>query len=159
MLQAGVQTKTFHADNLKSNAVVLRQPAKCLLWLYIEVVECIRDKQKYPCQSLSFQWMTKVFSLVHSQSRSSTTHWAHTGWIDVVSTQFKWNYVEPMWSRRWIDVCPVGGAMSIGKSFCFEVRSLCKCSYCVFLLECWEHLIPVVIISVVVIIPHCVALN
>lgn len=34
----------------------------------------------------------------------NSTHCAHTGWLNVVST-FQWNDIEPMWNRH---LCPVG---------------------------------------------------
>ena len=41
---------------------------------------------------------------------TKSTHWAHTGWIKIVSTSFHWNYVEPTLYRCWM--CPVGKGLT-----------------------------------------------
>jgi hypothetical protein len=64
-----------------------------LIWYYWFVgVKCSGEEERYS----ALYWPTLL---------QRHSHWAQTGWINVVSMSFQWNYVEPMWNRHWIDVC------------------------------------------------------
>ena len=51
-------------------------------------------------------WETQTnLTYIPNTLENTGSHCAHTGWINIVSTSFQWNYPKPMWNRRWIDVC------------------------------------------------------
>lgn len=66
-------------------------------------------KSTYSSITLSTQ--ANVLFIMEGQD-TWAPHWQHTGWINVLSTTFQWNYVKPTWNRRWIN--PVGQALGDG---------------------------------------------
>ena len=52
-------------------------------------------------------WARPTSALNAPDEKQVHSHWAHTGWINIVSTSFQWNDVEIMWNARW-RLCPVG---------------------------------------------------